>query len=104
LRQCGVLGCFALGENVRRAACELPSGVGECEPPRRAVDEPRAQPRLDPADGFRDGGFGQLQLRRRPREGAKFHDLGENRQPFEVRQSGHLVSDSETMSFDSFYF
>jgi hypothetical protein len=28
--------------------------------------------------------FGKLQLRRRPREGAKFHDLGENRQPFEV--------------------
>jgi hypothetical protein len=48
--------------------------------------------------------FGKLQLRRRPREGAKFHDLGENRQPFEVRQSGHLVSNSETMSFDSFYF
>jgi len=38
-----------------------------------------------------------------PRVGAKLHDLGENRQPFEVRQSGH-GSNLETMSFDSFYF
>jgi hypothetical protein len=55
----------------------------------------------NPADGFRDGGFGKFQLRRRPREGAKLHDLGENRQPFEIRAIG---SNLETMSFDSFYF
>ena len=54
------------------------------------VDEPRAQPRLDPADGFRDGGFGKIQLRRRAGEVAKFHDLGEDRQAFAVRQFGHI--------------
>ena len=102
-RQCGVLGCFALGENVRSPACELPSGVGQGETPRCAVDEPRAQPRLNPADGFRDGGFGKLQLRCRPREGANLNDLGEDRQAFEIWQSGHGI-DSETMCFQGFYF
>ena len=33
LRQRGVFGCFALSEDVRGAACELASGVGEREPP-----------------------------------------------------------------------
>jgi hypothetical protein len=103
LRQCGVLGCFAFGQNVGGAACELPTGVGQGESPRRAVDEPRAQPRLNPADGLGDGRLGKLQLRRCPGERAGFHDLGEDRKPFEVRQSGHVL-DSETMSFDSFYF
>ena len=39
-----------------------------------------------------------------PAKERSFHDLGENRQPFEVRQSGHLCSNLETMSFDCFYF
>jgi hypothetical protein len=29
LRQRGVLDAFALGENVRGAACELPSSIGQ---------------------------------------------------------------------------
>jgi hypothetical protein len=65
LRQSGVLGCFAFGENVRSATGELPSGIGQGEASRSAVDEPRAEPFLDPADGLGDGCFGKLQLRRR---------------------------------------
>ena len=91
LRECSVLGCFALCENVCSTAYELPSGIGERELPRGAVDEPRAEPPLDPADGFRDGGFGNIQLRRRPGEGANLNDLGEDRQPLEVRQVGHGI-------------
>jgi Quercetinase C-terminal cupin domain/Flavodoxin len=85
LRQSGVLGCFAFGKNVRGSTSELPSNIGQGEAPRRAIEEPRPQALLYPTDGFGDGRFGKLQLRRRSGEGAKFRDLGENRQPFEVR-------------------
>jgi len=60
LRQRGILGCFAFGENVRSAASELPSGIGQGETSRGAVDEPRAESFLDSADGLRDGRFGKL--------------------------------------------
>jgi len=75
-----------LHENVRSATSELPSGIGQGEASRGAVDEPRAEPFLDPADGLGDGRFGKLQLRRRPREGTNFNNLGEDREAFEIRQ------------------
>ena len=79
MRQCGVLDCFALSENMRSPAYELPAGVGQRETPRRAVYESRAKPRLYPADGLRDSCLGKIQLRRRPDEGAKLDDLGKDR-------------------------
>jgi hypothetical protein len=90
LRQCGILGCFAVSEDVRGATCELPSGVGECEPPRRAVDEPRAQPRLDPADGFRDGRLTSTSLA----EKTKFlvwlpYDEYEGIDPIDLKSDNH---------------
>ena len=63
----------------------------------------RAEPRLDPADGFRDGGFENIQRSRRPGEGANLNALAEDRQPLEVRQVGH-GDRTETMSFEGFYF
>jgi hypothetical protein len=104
LRQRGVLGGFAVDQNLRGATRELPSGVGERKPPRSAVDEPRAQSRFDPADGFRDGGFGKFQLRSRPP--AKERSSTTLAKIASPSKSGSLVigSNSETMSFNSFYF
>ena len=87
--QCVVFRCFALGENAGGPARELPSRAGQGDPSRRAIDQSRAQTCLNPADGLGDRRFGKLQLRCRPGKGAHFHDFGEDRQAFEIRQLGH---------------
>ena len=74
----GVFGCLALSEDVGSPAYQLTSGVGEREPPGRTVDEARAEPPLNSTDSFGNGRLGKLQLRRRPREGTKLHDLRKN--------------------------
>ena len=70
LRQRLVLCVLAIGQQARGALGELLPGIGQRQPPRGAVEQPRAQPLFQPADGFRHRGLGQRQLgggrRKRP--------------------------------------
>ncbi len=84
-----VLCRFALGQNVRGASGELPSGVGQGEPPRRAVEQPGPQPGLDPADRLRDGRLRQIERAGRRREGTHFSDFREDREALEIGQLRH---------------
>src|SRR6185437_1322227 len=78
------------------------------EPPRRAVEQPRTEPPLQPADRLRDRRLGQRKFARSRRERPQFHDFGKDRECLEIRKRGHLKTLTssllETMSFNSFYF
>ena len=62
------------------------AGVGQRQPPRGAVEQPRAEPLLQPGDRLGDRGLGQLEVLGGQRKGAQFDDLGEDREPFEIRE------------------
>jgi hypothetical protein len=70
---------------------------------RRPDDQLRAESCLNSADSLRHGSPGELQLRGSAGKGTALRNLGEDGEPFEVRQLAH-ESESETISFDSFYF
>lgn len=96
LSQSFALRCFTFGENAGGAVRQEPAGIGQRKPARGPVEEPRAQPLLQPADRFGNRGLGESEILGRPNKRAKLCYLGEDRKPFEVRQLGHR---SETMSF-----
>ena len=83
-------------------------GIGQRQPPRGAVEQPRAEPLLQPADRLRHRGLGQRQFGRGCCKRPQFHDFCENRQRFEIREFCHSDASNgsflETMSFNSFYF
>ena len=61
-----VLRRLAIGQQPRRALGQFLSGIGQRQPPRGAVEQPRAQPLLQPADRLGHRGLGQRQFGRRP--------------------------------------
>jgi hypothetical protein len=58
LRQRLVLRRLAIGKQARRARGQLLPGIGQGEPPRGAVEQPGAEPLLQPADRLRDRRLG----------------------------------------------
>jgi hypothetical protein len=89
LRQRLILGGFAIGKQARRALGQSLSGIGEREAARGAVEQPCAEPLLEPADRLGDGRLRQRQFACRRREGAELHDLGEDRERLEIREFCH---------------
>jgi hypothetical protein len=68
----------------------------------RAVEQPRAQALLKPRDGARNRRNRYGQRTRCARKGPFFHDLGEHRESFEIRQPRHKYSCNN--EFQSFLF
>ena len=60
--------------------------VGQRQPARGAIEQPRAEPLLQPGDSLGDRGLGQFEILGGEREGAQLGNLGEDREPFEIRQ------------------
>ena len=71
---------------------ELLPGIGQRQPARGAVEQPGAEPLLQPADRLGDGRLRQRELGRRARKGAQFHDFRENRQRLEIGKFCHGVA------------
>ena len=82
------LGRLALGQDARRPHREHPSGLGQRETARGAVDQLLPKPRLQPLHRLRHGRSGQAEFRRGGGEGAGFGHLGEDRPGFQIWQ-GH---------------
>ena len=105
LGMAGAAGGLAFGKDQRGTPHQLPPDVRQFELLRRAHDQTRADPRLDPADRLRDGRFRQPQLRGRCGERTALRDLRENGKAFQVGQICHEMSIAfETSGFPSFYF
>jgi hypothetical protein len=83
-------------QDARGAIQEALACVGQSEPARRAVEQSGTEPLFQPGDGLGDRGLGQLEILGGERKGPEFGDLGEDSEPFEIRQLWH---DLETMSF-----
>jgi hypothetical protein len=89
------------GQHPRGPLGQRPARVGQRQPPGCAIEQTRAEPRFEAGDRLGDRRLRQLQVFGHSGEGAQLHDLGEDRQAFEIGQSGHAFL--ETMSFRSFY-
>ena len=90
------LGCLAFGKDARGAIEQELACVGERQPARSAIEQPRAEPLLQPGDSLRHRGLGKLEILGGERKRAELCHLGEDRKPFEI---GKLGIDSETMNF-----
>src|SRR5262249_9051653 len=74
-------------------AIETAADLGKAKTPRRAVDEPRAEPTLQILNLLGHRRLGDLQLPRRGREASGHDHLGEDRHarhPIHVRLTGDL--------------
>jgi hypothetical protein len=89
LRKRLILGGFAVGQQPRGALSELLPGIGQRETARGAVEQPRAEPLLEPSDRLGDGRLRQRELARRACKGTQLHDLGEDRERLEIRKFCH---------------
>ena len=89
LRQRLVFRGLAIREEARGALRQFLSGIGQGQPPRGAVEQPCAEPALQPGDCFRDRGLGERQFGRGRRERSQLHDFRENRQRLEIREVRH---------------
>lgn len=76
-------------EDASGAVLEALACVGQSQPPRGAIEQPRAEPLLQPRDRLGDRCLGQFELLGGERKGAQFGDLGEDGEPLEIRKFGH---------------
>jgi hypothetical protein len=72
-----LLGFVEVGEQLDGPLVEQPPALGQADPARRALQEPRLQMRLELGDLARRGGRGNTQPLGGAGEAAQFDDLGE---------------------------